>query len=170
MTTAPAPPRLELPFNGNGVLEAADAAGGPVASIDVDDRACFDMPEYVTLKCNCWTVGLTGFRRPLTGVAPGLDRGRLAGAPRRRPQLGPAARAAGGAPLLRNAARPPRLGTPLTLPAPPAIHPPSASPLPQVPYKQCNATADFCRRCTKDYPKVNGTGANRVGALSVSGT
>ncbi|KIZ05898.1 hypothetical protein MNEG_2062 [Monoraphidium neglectum] len=50
----------ELPYNGNGVLEqvANTVKTTNVSPIDVDDRSCIDFPEYVTLGCSCWFIGM----------------------------------------------------------------------------------------------------------------
>ena len=47
-----------MPFNGNGILEkvANTLPNTKMAPIEVDDRSCIDMPEYVNLTCNCWFV------------------------------------------------------------------------------------------------------------------
>ena len=80
--------KLELPFNGNGVLAAAKAAGASVSPLAVDDRGCSEMPEYAQLGCNCWQSG----------------------------------------------------------------------------WQSCASPHQFCQRCTKDFPKPLGTGADRLPA------
>jgi len=35
------------------------------------------------------------------------------------------------------------------------------------PWQQCTHPVDYCRKCTKDYPKQLGTGANRVASRNV---
>ncbi|GBF97931.1 hypothetical protein Rsub_10604 [Raphidocelis subcapitata] len=51
--------RTTLPYNGNGVLERAAQSGrfNPDLVLSIDDRGCLDLPEYVTLGCNCWFIG-----------------------------------------------------------------------------------------------------------------
>jgi hypothetical protein len=47
-----------MPWNGNGVLEQVASArrNSPAQPIDVDDRSCIDMPEYLALNCR-WVGG-----------------------------------------------------------------------------------------------------------------
>ena len=47
--------RLDMPFNGNGVLEFVNAAAFP--ALNVDDRSCLDLPAYVEQGCDCWRTG-----------------------------------------------------------------------------------------------------------------
>jgi hypothetical protein len=60
----PSPPahshRLELPFNGGGVVGAlAGAAARPLAqALSVDFRTCSDMPIYMELGCTCANVAI----------------------------------------------------------------------------------------------------------------
>jgi hypothetical protein len=60
--------RLEFPFNGAGVLEAAAQALPPGAFtatlLDIDDRGCLDLPEYNTSGCGCWFSGTAACSSP----------------------------------------------------------------------------------------------------------
>jgi hypothetical protein len=49
--------RLDLPFNGNGVLEVASLSTGKDAALDVLDMGCNEFPEFITLNCSCWLTG-----------------------------------------------------------------------------------------------------------------
>ncbi|GBF97916.1 hypothetical protein Rsub_10589 [Raphidocelis subcapitata] len=51
--------RLELPLSGNGVLDAAARNGAINQSLilNISDRSCLDLPDYVALGCDCWFIG-----------------------------------------------------------------------------------------------------------------
>jgi hypothetical protein len=51
--------KIDLPHNGNGVLEyVANRLANPATqALEVDDRSCIDFPEYTSLGCNCWITG-----------------------------------------------------------------------------------------------------------------
>jgi hypothetical protein len=46
-------PRIDLPFNGNGILENSTK----LTEITVDGESCTTFPDYVALGCNCWATG-----------------------------------------------------------------------------------------------------------------
>ncbi|KAI8474659.1 MAG: hypothetical protein J3K34DRAFT_465487 [Monoraphidium minutum] len=47
--------RLDLPYNGNGVLDTV--AEGTTVAVAVDDRSCLAFDEYSALGCSCWFIG-----------------------------------------------------------------------------------------------------------------
>jgi hypothetical protein len=49
--------RLDLPFNGNGVLEVSSQNTGKYVALDVLDMGCNEFPQYVALNCSCWLIG-----------------------------------------------------------------------------------------------------------------
>lgn len=52
--------KLELSYNGNGVLinyDEANPDNNSTLTLDVEDAGCADDPLYAALGCNCWTVG-----------------------------------------------------------------------------------------------------------------
>ena len=50
---------LQLPFNGNGILDYVQSklASPAVNALQVDGESCQDFPEYNALGCSCWSVG-----------------------------------------------------------------------------------------------------------------
>ena len=46
-------------MSGNGVLDAAARNGAINQSLilNINDRSCLDLPDYVALGCDCWFIG-----------------------------------------------------------------------------------------------------------------
>lgn len=57
--------KIELPFNGNSILERAAMKTASITALEVDDRGCASMDEYVTLGCNCWNKGWAACDSPV---------------------------------------------------------------------------------------------------------